>query len=62
MGSQRAIFIGKYRRNDHQAEYPAFSAGENFSPDTVGHMSLIPMRTAAAPGGSHSEPLFARAF
>jgi hypothetical protein len=31
------------------AEYPAFSVGENFSPDTAGHMALIPMRTAARP-------------
>jgi hypothetical protein len=43
-------------------EYPAFSVGENFSPDTDGHVALIPMLTAASPGGSQSEPLFTRAF
>jgi hypothetical protein len=35
-------------------EYPAFSVGENFSPDTAGHMALIPMWTAALPGGQDS--------
>jgi hypothetical protein len=44
------------------AEYPAIPVGENFSPYTAGHMAVIPMRTAASPGGSQSEPLFTRAF
>jgi hypothetical protein len=44
------------------AEYPAFSVGENFSPDTAGHMAFIPLRTAASSGGSQSEPSFIRAF
>jgi hypothetical protein len=48
--------IGELRK------YPAFSVGENFSPDTAGHMALIPMRTAASPGGSQSEALSTRAF
>jgi hypothetical protein len=26
----------------------------------AGHMALIPMQTAASPGGNHSEPLFTR--
>jgi hypothetical protein len=43
-------------------EYPEFSVGESFSPDTAGHMALIPVWTAASPGGSQSEPLFTRAF
>jgi hypothetical protein len=39
---------------------PAFSVGENFSPDTAGHMALISMQTAASP--RQSEPLFTHAF
>jgi hypothetical protein len=45
------------------AEYLAFSGGENFSPDTASHKALIiPMQTAALPGGIQSEPLFTRTF
>jgi hypothetical protein len=46
----------------HHAEYPAFSVGENLSPDTAGHMAHILMRTTASPGGSLSEPLFTERF
>jgi hypothetical protein len=53
--------IWKQRVVPH-AEFPAFSVGENFSPATAGHMTIIPMRSAASPGGSQSEPLFTRAF
>jgi hypothetical protein len=39
----------------NHAEYPAFSVGENFSPDTAGHMpsnlcGLLPRPEAANPG------------
>jgi hypothetical protein len=44
------------------AEYPAFSVGANFSPDTAEHIALKPMQTSASPGGSQSEPLFTRTF
>jgi hypothetical protein len=47
---------------NHHAEYPAFSVGQNFSQDTAGHIALMPVRTAASPGCSQSEPLFTRAF
>jgi hypothetical protein len=37
-------------------EYPAFYVGENFSPDTAGHMALISIWTATSLRGSQSEP------
>jgi hypothetical protein len=46
------------RLQPRHAEYPPFSAGANYSPDTAGHMALKLMRITDSPGGSQSELLF----
>jgi hypothetical protein len=49
----RGLRFTRMPETEH-SEYPAFSVGANFSPNTAGHIAPKPMQTTASHRGSQS--------